>query len=140
VGVTLKAELDPKIKKAPLDPKGIHTCLTNLVSNAIDACQMSEKKNCSVRIQTKDEKGILAFYVLDDGSGLDYEIKQKIFTTFFTTKGGKGTGLGLLTTKKIIQEHGGKISVYSTKGKGARFKIEFPKKRLYSLYKSYSLK
>ncbi|MCD6162993.1 MAG: PAS domain-containing protein [candidate division Zixibacteria bacterium] len=139
VGVTLEAELDPKIKKAPFDPKGIHTCLTNLVSNAIDACQMSEKKNCSVKIQTKDEKGILLFYVLDDGSGLDYEIKQKIFTTFFTTKGGKGTGLGLLTTKKIIQEHGGKISVYSKKGEGARFKMEFPKKRLYSLYKSYNL-
>ena len=63
------------------------------------------------------------------------EIKKKIFTTFFTTKGGDGTGLGLLTTRKIVQEHGGKILVISQKGKGAKFKMEFPRKRLMALYK-----
>jgi PAS domain S-box-containing protein len=134
VHVNLIANLDAKIKSFPLDPKGIHTCLTNLVSNAIDACQMSEKENCSVQITTKDEKGMLKFIVTDDGCGMDYEIKQKVFTTFFTTKGGKGTGLGLLTTKKIVQEHGGTITVSSKADGGAKFKMEFPKKRLFSLY------
>jgi signal transduction histidine kinase len=65
---------------------------------------------------------------------MDYELKKKIFTTFFTTKGGEGTGLGLLTTRKIVQEHGGKIFVESRKGQGARFRMEFPRDRLRALY------
>jgi signal transduction histidine kinase len=65
---------------------------------------------------------------------MDYEIKKKIFTTFFTTKGGEGTGLGLLTTRKIVQEHGGRIRVHSRRGEGARFRMEFPRKRLKMLY------
>lgn len=132
-GIELRAKLDASVKAAPLDPDGIHTCLTNLVSNSIDACQMSEKSGCFVEIRTKSEAGNLIFEVLDNGCGIDYDIKQKIFTTFFTTKGGKGTGLGLLTTRKIVQEHGGRIQVHSTKGEGARFRITLPRKRLQML-------
>ncbi len=135
-GIELKMELDGKIKNAPLDPDGIHTCLTNLVSNAIDACLMGEQRGTEVVIKVSDAGGKLVFAVSDNGSGIDYEIKKKIFTTFFTTKGGAGTGLGLLTTRKIVQEHGGKIMVESEKGKGARFRMEFPRKRLMALYKS----
>jgi PAS domain S-box-containing protein len=132
-GIDLRAELDNTIKKTPLDPKGIHTCLTNLVSNALDACEMSDKNDRFVCIKTKEEKGMLIFEVTDNGCGMDCDIKRKIFTTFFTTKGGGGTGLGLLTTRKIIQEHGGKIIVHSKKGEGAHFRIELPRRRLKSL-------
>ena len=135
MGIKLMANLDKNIDKLPLDPRGIHTCLTNLVSNAIDACQLSDKKNLRVVISTKFGNGILAIDVNDNGSGIDYDIKKKIFTTFFTTKGGQGTGLGLLTTTKIVQEHGGKISVKTKKGEGSSFIMTFPKKRLYMLYK-----
>ncbi|MFC2150745.1 ATP-binding protein, partial [Calditrichota bacterium] len=67
---------------------------------------------------------------IDNGSGIDYEVKQKVFTTFFTTKGGEGTGLGLLTTRKIVQEHGGTIEVESTPGKGSVFRISLSRSRL----------
>lgn len=134
-GIELKADLKPRIGKVPLDAKGIHTCLTNLVSNAIDACKMSHIPDGEVVIKTHDRDGILSFTVTDNGAGIDYDIKKKLFTTFFTTKGGQGTGLGLLTTRKIIKEHGGSISVQSKKGKGSVFKMSFPKKRLNSLYK-----
>ena len=134
-GINLKSEIDDKIKLAPLDKAGIHTCLTNLVSNAIDACQMGKQKGNEVLIKVFEERGQLNFEVKDNGSGLDNEIKKKIFTTFFTTKGGGGTGLGLLTTRKIVQEHGGKILVDSQKGKGSKFKIVLPRKRLMTLYK-----
>ncbi|MBD3402564.1 PAS domain-containing protein [candidate division GN15 bacterium] len=129
-GIELRADLDPEIGQSPLDPDGMHTCLTNLVSNAIDACNMSEKEEAYVEIRTRRENGKLIFEVADNGHGIDYEIKKKIFTTFFTTKGGEGTGLGLLTTRKIVQEHGGKIVVRSKPGEGARFRIELPQDRL----------
>ncbi|MFH1759653.1 MAG: ATP-binding protein, partial [bacterium] len=118
------------IPEALLDPDAMHTCLTNLISNAIDACQMSSRTDCRVLIGVREENSVIIFEVSDNGCGVEYDIKQKVFTTFFTTKGGKGTGLGLLTTRKIIQEHGGKISLESTPGKGSKFKIEMPRNRL----------
>lgn len=135
-GVDLRANLQKSIGKLPLDPDGIHTCLTNLVSNAIDATLMSDGTDRFVEIRTRYERGDLIIEVADNGSGIDYDIKKKIFTTFFTTKGGNGTGLGLLTTRKIVQEHGGKITVASQRGRGARFRMTFPKKRLEMLHKA----
>lgn len=137
-GIDLRADLDSKVTDAPLDPDGMHTCLTNLVSNALDACSMSEKENAWVEVRTRDEGNVLVFEVADNGTGIDYEIKKKIFTTFFTTKGGQGTGLGLLTTRKIVQEHGGRIVVKSRPGEGARFRIELPRERLDGLLKRAS--
>lgn len=134
-GIKLRAELPESIRKAPLDPDGIHTCLTNLVSNAIDACLMGEQKGTEVVVRLEDTAGKLVYEVADNGSGMDYEVKKKIFTTFFTTKGGGGTGLGLLTTRKIVHEHGGRIEVDSNPGKGARFRMAFPRNRLTLLYR-----
>jgi len=134
-GITLTADVPGPVKSAPLDPDGIHTCLTNLVSNAIDACLMGERKGSEVTIRVRDGREKLVFEVEDNGSGIDYDLKKKIFTTFFTTKGGEGTGLGLLTTRKIVQEHGGRIHVDSRPGAGARFRMEFPRKRLLALHK-----
>ena len=56
-GIKLKLEIPHRVPKAPLDPDGIHTCLTNLVSNAIDACQMGEQKGTEVSIRVADERG-----------------------------------------------------------------------------------
>lgn len=130
VGVNLIRKKRKKIKPANLDPDGIHTCLTNLVSNAIDACQTSNRMTKKVTMDVRDIGDILLFEVSDNGQGMDYDVKKKIFTTFFTTKAGKGTGLGLLTTRKIVQEHGGKIKVESEEGKGSTFFIELPWSRL----------
>ncbi|MEZ5359732.1 MAG: ATP-binding protein [Candidatus Zixiibacteriota bacterium] len=138
-GVRLIAKTKKTVKRAPLDRKGIHTCLTNLVSNAIDACQMSKRKGCEVVVGVDDKQGVLTFTVSDNGMGMDYDIKKKLFTTFFTTKGGQGTGLGLLTTRKIVKEHGGKITVDSSQIKGSCFKMSFPRKNLKSLFTHDSL-
>lgn len=130
-GIQLRSDFDEDIADAMLDEEGIHTCLANLVSNAVDACEMSENKSRYVTLSTRDDHGILIFEVTDDGCGMDYEVKQKVFTTFFSTKGSdKGTGLGLLTTRKIVQEHGGTISFESMEGKGSVFRIELPREQL----------
>jgi len=129
-GVELR--LDPgELGEAPMDEDGLHTCLTNLVLNAIDACVMSTKEACHVVLSTREQDGVLSFEVTDDGCGMDYDIKQKVFTNFFSTKAsGQGTGLGLLTTRKIVQEHGGRVSFESAEGEGSTFRIEFPRDNL----------
>ncbi len=128
--VELVTDLDSQIEPAPLDPSGIHTCLTNLLSNAIDASIISDKQRGRVTLRTGENNGAIIIDVSDEGCGMDYDVKRRVFTTFFTTKGGGGTGLGLLTTRKIVQEHGGQITLESEPGKGTTFRIELPRHRL----------
>jgi signal transduction histidine kinase len=132
-GVELVFEAGPEVGQAPLDPEGMETCLTNLVSNGIDAAILREEPGGRVVLRTRDTDGEIVFEVADNGCGMDWEVKGKVFTTFFTTKGGKGTGLGLLTTRKIVQEHGGRIEVESSPGQGSVLRIRLPRKRLEAL-------
>jgi len=134
LGIELTHEAPHPVPSAPLDREGLHECLTNLVGNAIDACQMSEGEGGThVRVRTFEHDGAVVFEVEDDGCGMDYEVKRKVFTTFFTTKGLGGTGLGLLTTRKIVQEHGGRIELESEHGEGTTFRIVLPRDRLPAL-------
>ncbi|HUB81783.1 MAG TPA: PAS domain-containing protein [Bryobacteraceae bacterium] len=132
-GIELSIEPGEDVREAPLDPDGIETCLTNLVSNGIDAAVLREEPGGNVVIRTREEANELVFEVADNGTGMDEEIQAKIFTTFFTTKGGKGTGLGLLTTRKIVQEHGGRMEMESSVERGSVFRIRLPRSRLEAL-------
>jgi len=129
-GIDIYHEVHGRIAPAPMDPEAIRTCLDNLVSNALDACAMSQKPNCSVRVSCREDDTTIVFEVADQGCGMDYDVKQKAFTNFFSTKGAGGTGLGLLMTRKITQEHGGRISLESTPGEGSVFRLAFPRDRL----------
>ena len=129
-GVELISDIKDKIPDAYFDPDGLHTCLANLVSNAIDACRMSEKESRRVILRTFESKKTIIFEVEDNGVGMDYDIKKNVFTTFFTTKGTGGTGIGLLTSRKLITQHGGEIAVESEPGLGSVFRISFPRKNL----------
>jgi len=134
-GVLLEKDLDPAIPKVWLDPEGIHRCLLNLVTNAIDACTDIEcshggGESAKVILQSlKAEGWAVEYRVIDNGCGMNTETGAKIFQRFFTTKGSKGTGLGLMLTKKIINEHGGLIDFESEKDKGTTFIIRLPERR-----------
>jgi C4-dicarboxylate-specific signal transduction histidine kinase len=133
-GILLEASFEENLPEVPLDEENIHTCLVNLVSNALDACEMSNKDDRRVVLATHERSGNLIYEVTDNGCGMEYDVKQKVFTNFFSTKElGKGTGLGLLTTRKIVQEHGGKVSFESTEGEGSVFRLEFSRSRLREL-------
>ncbi len=131
-GIELRANLQENIPPANIDPEGIHSCLANLVSNAVDACIMSDQiRQYVVTLSSHDEEETLIYEISDNGCGMDYDISRKVFTSFFSTKGmAQGTGLGLLTTKKIVHEHGGEISFDSTEGEGSVFRIKLPRSRL----------
>jgi PAS domain S-box-containing protein len=127
--IEIKTDLDPLLGEVFIDPKAIHRSLLNLVSNAIDACifDSASKKSWQVKITSAIEKNhIIKFEVADNGMGMDEETKEKIFSSLFSTKGERGTGLGLLVTEKIIKENGGMIHVASKKGNGTTFNIYLP--------------
>jgi PAS domain S-box-containing protein len=129
-GITIETDFQDAIPEANLDAEAFHRCLANLISNAIDACLVSDEDGDRVIVRTRDRDGTLEFEVEDNGCGMDYEIKRKVFTSFFTTKGTEGTGLGLLVTKKIVQEHGGSVDIESSPGSGSAFRITLPRHRL----------
>lgn len=117
-----------KLTQVFLDQRGIHTCLSNLISNAIDACEADKKKSeHKIVVRTYDDKeGGVIFEVSDNGSGMTDETKRKLFSSFYSTKGSRGTGLGLLVTSKIVVEHGGEIFFESAQDVGTTFTIRLP--------------
>ncbi|MFH0934200.1 MAG: ATP-binding protein [Pseudomonadota bacterium] len=107
-------------------PSQINQVFLNLITNAVQA--MAGEKGTLTLNSRKDGEGV-AIDVQDDGSGIPPEVMARIFDPFFTTKEiGKGTGLGLSISYKIVQQHGGKISVESTPGMGTKFTVWLPLK------------
>ncbi|MBW2000400.1 MAG: HAMP domain-containing histidine kinase, partial [Deltaproteobacteria bacterium] len=129
-GIRLVLEMDKNLPEIWLDPEGIHRCLLNLVTNAIDACiDIAPSSGHENKVTLRSLKGkdwAVEYQVIDNGCGMDEETKAKVFQQFFTTKGGRGTGLGLMITKKIIDEHGGVIELQSTEKEGTTFTIKLP--------------
>lgn len=130
-GVSFEIELDKSLPHLWFDPEGIHRCLLNLVTNAIDSCTDVESRsgrNMVVARSCKKEGWAVEYQVEDSGCGMDEEAKGKIFKMFFSSKGSRGTGLGLMITKKIIDEHRGMIEFESKKGEGTKFVVRLPHK------------
>ncbi len=128
-GVKILPELAPDLREVSMDRMAMHHCLLNLVTNAIDACTLEGIMEGDGRVTVKTdhpEPWSLRIQVTDNGMGMDKDTQKKIFTGFFSTKGYKGTGLGLPVTKKIIKEHGGELIFDSAPGKGSTFSITLP--------------
>ncbi|MGD8493744.1 MAG: HAMP domain-containing sensor histidine kinase, partial [Desulfobacterales bacterium] len=126
--IEFEKKFDRKIGEFEVDAGYIHSALFNILENAVDACVL-DKKNKAPKISFRvgQDKDHIDFEVIDNGIGMDSETQAKIFTPFFSAKGEKGTGLGLFIANKIIEQHGGHISVKSTLGKGTCFRITIPK-------------
>jgi len=127
--VKLVRHFDDSIGEVRMDPNSVHEVLLNLMSNAVDACLFDEDttKNHQVDLKTFNEKdNVIRFEVRDNGVGMDEEVIKKLFTSFFSTKGHRGTGLGLMVTRKLIEEHNGTIDVKSEPGKGTTVIVRMP--------------
>ncbi len=130
-GISLEMDLDKNLPDLWFDLEGIYRCLLNLVTNAIDACAevgSPREKGVVVLRSFRPEGWAVEYQVVDNGCGMDEGTRAKIFRSFFSTKGSRGTGLGLMITKKIVDEHGGAIEVESKKGKGSKFSIRLPER------------
>jgi len=122
-GAWLEARLDEAMPQATLDPGALHCALLNLLTNAVDA---TGRGRVLVETQWVPTARRLEVRVTDSGPGVPPELRQRIFEAFFTTKGSRGTGLGLAVSRKLIEELGGSIAVESAPGHGATFTISLP--------------
>lgn len=126
-GIELIRDFAPQLGVGFLDPNGLHSVVANLISNAVAACSgTSRQEKPHIKVSGVVENGKLIVQVTDNGCGIPDEIKQNLFKKFFSTKGTKGTGLGLVVTKKIVEEHGGDMRVASRPGEGTTFSVEIP--------------
>ena len=125
-GVRLQVRLDEKLPILHVDPEGIHRALLNIVSNALDAVEGRDTPTLAVLTAVESNGQWARIAVTDNGVGIPPERLADLFKPFTSTKGSKGTGLGLAVSRKILREHGGDILVQSQPGKGSRFTLRLP--------------
>lgn len=142
-GVELVRDIQPEAERVYVDADQIFRCLLNLVENAIDAAQ-SEGTRVTARSRLLEADEIaselgedvdpatlgktVCLSIVDTGPGIPEDALPSIFEIFFSTKQSKGTGLGLAVTRKIVEEHGGRIRVESGPGRGTAFHMILPER------------
>ena len=125
--IELIRDLDPSVPLVEVDTEGIHSCLLNLVTNAIEAFpETSSGGQITVSSRDEAEAGVI-LQVKDTGRGMTKELQEQVFEHLYSTKGARGTGLGLAISQKIVREHGGTIQLESEPNKGSCFTIFLPK-------------
>jgi signal transduction histidine kinase len=126
MGARLETRLNADLPPVPADPEGLHRALLNIISNGLDAVE--ERKNPQIGVVTalETEGEWVRILVADNGVGIPQAKQADIFKPFVSTKGAKGTGLGLAVSRKILREHGGDILLQSQPGKGSKFILRLP--------------
>ena len=129
-GVRLELSAEKDLPQMYLEPDAIHRCLLNLVTNALDACTGEEctQREPTVRLEVGaiPDWGV-SYRVIDNCIGMNTAVRENIFKRFFSTKGSGGTGIGLMLTKKIIDDLKGSIEVETEFGVGSTFTVLIPK-------------
>jgi two-component system cell cycle sensor histidine kinase/response regulator CckA len=136
--IDLTLHLAPRLGTVVADPTQIEQVIVNLVVNASDAMAQGGMLTIETSNAELDESHArshievtpgphVMLAVTDTGVGMDDATKLRIFEPFFSTKGGKGTGLGLATVYGIVKQAGGHIWIYTEIGRGTTFKVYFPR-------------
>jgi signal transduction histidine kinase len=120
-GVRVTAEPGLSGTAASVDADGIRRVLINLLDNALEATP----EGGSVTVRSASADGLLRIVVEDTGRGIPPGDRERIFQPYFSTKG-RGTGLGLALSRRIVTDHGGTIRAEERAGGGTRFVVELP--------------
>ena len=126
LGVALSWTAAEEMPDLLFDPEGMHRAILNVLTNALDACEEVEGGQVSVATELNKEKKLVRVLIKDNGSGIPADEVDTMFTLFVSSKGSRGTGLGLSVSQKICTEHGGQIVVQSAAGTGSQFALEIP--------------
>lgn len=130
-GIAFRLELPDGMPTVKCDNEMIHSAVMDIVSNAIDACQIKEynsdeKPEVYLTADCGRVNGHLTIEIKDNGCGMSEDVKANIFAPFFSTKVRTGTGLGLSITSRMIDAHGGRFEVDSEPDIGTSFRIIIP--------------
>lgn len=126
--VTLEAKLADKLPICPADAEGLHRALLNVLGNALDAVEEIQQPKVTVTTAMESDGNYVRIEVRDNGPGIPPAKLAEIFRPFVSSKGARGTGLGLPVSRKILREHGGDILVESSVGNGSTFILRLPLK------------
>jgi signal transduction histidine kinase len=126
-GVRFKTNFGSSMQMISIDTAQMRPALINILENAIDACEEDCSKDVhEIIFSVKQDNQSAIFSIKDNGMGMDQETRENMFTLFFSSKGYKGTGLGLFISNRIIEQHGGEITVESAPDEGTHFTIRIP--------------
>ncbi len=126
--VEFRCNFPTSLGKMNIDTEVIRPALINILENAMDACiEDTRNKNQIITFNVRGEDSQVVFDISDNGPGIEKDQVPNIFRLFYSSKGNKGTGIGLFITRKVIHKHGGSITVKTEPGKGARFTIILPR-------------
>jgi signal transduction histidine kinase len=128
LGAKVESRLDGNLPRVQIDPEGIHRALLNIVGNALDAVEGKPNPTVAVATLLEQDGAWVRVLVIDNGHGIPPEKLPDIFRPFISTKGSRGTGLGLAVSRKILREHGGDITAQSQVGKQTKFILRLPVK------------
>ncbi len=129
LGAALEWRPAADLPAVPCDPDGIHKALLNVASNAVDAVEGRPDPRVAVSTGLSADGRFAEVTVEDNGPGIPADRLEEIFKPFVSSKGSKGTGLGLPVSRKILREHGGDVVAESTPGHGCRFVLRIPRER-----------
>jgi signal transduction histidine kinase/FixJ family two-component response regulator len=126
--IRFQKEYHGNLGRFEIDPEVISAGLVNILENAVDACIEDESKDRHVvSFIVEGSRDKVCFIIRDNGPGMDRSIQEKMFSLFFSSKGSKGTGLGLYIANDVVHQHGGRILVESSVGEGTEFRVELPR-------------
>jgi signal transduction histidine kinase len=109
------------------DASALAPALLNFLENAVDACVFDRSRTeHAVTFGVSADAGHVVFDITDNGTGMDRETRENMFTLFFSSKGANGTGIGLFISNQVIARHHGSIEVHSAVGQGTHFRIRIP--------------
>jgi PAS domain S-box-containing protein len=126
ITIVMSLELDENLPTIGGIAAELREALTNLIFNAVDAIVAKGETEGTITIRTGRRNGFVFLEVTDTGIGMDEETKRRCMEPFFTTKGEKGSGLGLMMVYGTMQRHEGQIEIESELGKGTTFRLLFP--------------
>jgi len=128
LGAKLEARVEPTLPRVQIDPEGIHRALLNIVGNALDAVEGRPNPTVAIATLLESDSAWVRILIVDNGCGIPAEKLPDLFKPFVSTKGSRGTGLGLAVSRKILREHGGDITAQSQPGKQTKFILRLPAK------------
>ena len=126
--IQLISQLNPTLPQTTMDASSITRMLSNLIWNALEACDKDRRRPSRSVFVRADyyNKNHWMFEVEDNADGMDETTEENLFEEFFSTKGDKGTGLGLMVVDRIVRNHKGKIEVLTSAGIGSLLRTIFP--------------